>query len=201
MIKAVSLQINVILIGYCQRDVTPLHKKSENWCIFFWTSDPTWSPLKLQFRIGQLSMYHTVSSLQWRHNDHDSISNHQPHGCLLNRLFGRRSKKTSKPRVTGLCTGNSPGSVNSPHKGPVMRKMFPFDDVVMPDICIYYIELAIWNIKPWYNILTKHLSLHRYMLKYGFYPILKASTAIKRCHDHTSYLGDLIVMALQWELL
>ena len=37
----------------------------------------------------------------WRHNDHNSVSNHQPHGCLLNRLFRRRSKKTSKLRVTG----------------------------------------------------------------------------------------------------
>ena len=69
--------------------------------------------------------------LQWRHNDHDSVSNHQPHGCLLNSLFRRRSKKTSKLRVTGLCVGNSPGPVNSPHKGPVTRKMFPFDDVIM----------------------------------------------------------------------
>ena len=34
-------------------------------------------------------------SLHWRHNDHDGVSNHQPHGCLLNRLFRRRSKKTS----------------------------------------------------------------------------------------------------------
>ena len=42
-----------------------------------------------------------------------------------------RSKKTSKLRVTGLCVGNSPGPVNSPHKGPVPRKMFPFDDVIM----------------------------------------------------------------------
>ena len=25
--------------------------------------------------------------LWWRHNDHDSVSNHQPHECLLNRLF------------------------------------------------------------------------------------------------------------------
>ena len=33
--------------------------------------------------------------------------------------------------VTGLCVGNSPGPVNSPHKGPVTRKMFPFDDVIM----------------------------------------------------------------------
>ena len=33
-------------------------------------------------------------------------------------------KKTSKLRVTGLCVGNSPGPVNSPHKGPVTRKCF-----------------------------------------------------------------------------
>ena len=70
-------------------------------------------------------------SLRWRHNDHYSVSNHQPHGCLLNRLFRRRWKKTSKLRVTGLCVGNSPGPVNSPHRGPVTRKMFPFDDVIM----------------------------------------------------------------------
>ena len=70
-------------------------------------------------------------SLRWRHNDYAGVSNHQPHGCLLNRLFGRRSKKTSKLRVTGLCAANSPGPVNSPHKGPVTRKMFPFDDVIM----------------------------------------------------------------------
>ena len=47
-------------------------------------------------------------SLQWRHNRYDSVSNHQPHYCFLNRLFRHRSKKTSKPRVTDLCAGNSP---------------------------------------------------------------------------------------------
>ena len=46
--------------------------------------------------------------LRWRHNGRDGVSNHQPHHCLLNHLFRRRSKKTSKIRVTGLCTGNSP---------------------------------------------------------------------------------------------
>ena len=49
-----------------------------------------------------------VYSLRWRHNGHNSVSNHQPHDGLLNRLFRRRSKKTSKLRVTGLCAGNSP---------------------------------------------------------------------------------------------
>ena len=64
-------------------------------------------------------------SLLWRHNGRGCVSNHQPYDCLLKRLFRRRSKKTSKIRVTGLCAGNSPGPVNSPHKWPVTRKMFP----------------------------------------------------------------------------
>ena len=54
------------------------------------------------------------TALRWRHNDHAGVSNHQPHGCLLNRLFRRKSKKTSKLRVTGLCAGNSPGTGEFP---------------------------------------------------------------------------------------
>ena len=49
-----------------------------------------------------------ISSLQWRHNERDGVSNHHPHDCLRKRLFGSRSKKTPKLRVTGLCAGNSP---------------------------------------------------------------------------------------------
>ena len=49
-----------------------------------------------------------TSPLQWRHNGRDGVSNNQTHDCLPNRLFRRRSKKTSKLRVTGLCVGNSP---------------------------------------------------------------------------------------------
>ena len=67
------------------------------------------------------------NTLQWRRNDHGGVSNHQPHGCLLNRLFRRRSKKTSRLRVTGLCAGGihsdwSP--VNSPQKGQWRGKCF-----------------------------------------------------------------------------
>ena len=53
-------------------------------------------------------------ALRWRHNDHAGVSNHQPHGCLLNRLLRRKSQKTSKLRVTGLCAGNSPGTGEFP---------------------------------------------------------------------------------------
>ena len=47
--------------------------------------------------------------LLWRHNGRDNVWNHQPHDCLLNRLFRRRWKKTSKLCVTGLCSGDSQG--------------------------------------------------------------------------------------------
>ena len=73
-------------------------------------------------------------TLQWRHNGRDGVSNHQPRDCLLSRLFRRKSKKTSMLRVTGLCVGNSPGPVNSPHKWPVTRKKFPFHDVIMSEV-------------------------------------------------------------------
>ena len=49
------------------------------------------------------------SSLQWRYNGRDGVSNHQRLDCLLNRLFSRRSKKTSKFRVTGHLSGEFTG--------------------------------------------------------------------------------------------
>ena len=55
-----------------------------------------------------------VKALHWRHNGRDSVSNHQPHDCLLSRLFRRKSKKTSQLRVTGLCVGDSPGTGEFP---------------------------------------------------------------------------------------
>ena len=70
-------------------------------------------------------------SLQWRHNGHDGVSDHKPHHCLRKRLFRRRLKKTSKLHVTGLCEGIHRWPVNSPHKRPVTRKMFPFEDIIL----------------------------------------------------------------------
>ena len=67
-----------------------------------------------EFMFDAYNPYIWERSLQWRHNGRDSVSNHRPHDCLLNRVFGRRSKKTSKLRITGLCTGHSPGTGEFP---------------------------------------------------------------------------------------
>ena len=66
----------------------------------------TVSMIRAIYFIKQLNQS-TVHALQWRHNEPDAVSNHQPHDCLLNRLFGHRSNKISKFRVVGLCAGNS----------------------------------------------------------------------------------------------
>ena len=73
-------------------------------------------------------------SLLWRNNERDGVSRRQPYDCLLIRLFGRRSKKTSKLRVTGLCAGNSPVTGEFPAQRASNAEMFPFDDVIIwPD--------------------------------------------------------------------
>ena len=45
--------------------------------------------------------------------------------------FRRRSKKTSKLGVTGLCAGNSPGTGEFPTQMASYTVKFPFDDVIM----------------------------------------------------------------------
>ena len=75
--------------------------------------------------------------LQWRHNEHDGVSNHQPRDCLLSRFFRRRSKKTSKLRVTGLYEWNSPVTGEFPAPMASNAEMFSFDDVIM----------QMWNIR------------------------------------------------------
>ena len=92
------------------------------------------SAMNLYRSIVHLSLFVcplAVTPLQWRLNGCDGVSNHQPHHCLLNRLFRRRSKKTSKLCITGLCAGNSPLTGEFPAQMAGNAEMFLFDDVIM----------------------------------------------------------------------
>ena len=83
--------------------------------------------------LGQLSLTHRNSnmSLEWLHNGRDDVTDLQPNHCLLNRLFRRRSTKSSKLRITGLCVGNLPVTGEFPAQLTSNAKMFPFDDVII----------------------------------------------------------------------
>ena len=71
------------------------------------------------------------NSLQWRHNECDGVSNHRHLDCVLNRLSRCRSRKHQSPASQAFVKGIRQWPVNSLHKGPVTRNMFPFDDVII----------------------------------------------------------------------
>ena len=56
-------------------------------------------------------------------------------------------RKHQSSASLAFCVGNSPGPVNSPHKGPVTRQIFPFDDVIMRYTIYYVLDVPSrnWN--------------------------------------------------------
>ena len=127
------------------------------WNKFNTTRLPLWYWIYFR-RITNMYLYFSVENkdltLQWHHNGRNGISNHQPHDCFLNHLFRRRSKKTSKICITGLCAGIFTGDR---HKWPVTRKMFPFDDVIMTCTC--------WEELSWHSTdidMPFHMPFHWY---------------------------------------
>ena len=89
-----------------------------------------------------LVLHDITFPLKWRHNERNVVSNNQPHDCLLNRLIGRRSKKHQSSASLVFVRGIHCWPVNSPHKGPLTRKMFLFDVVVM-HIQVFGFSIAI----------------------------------------------------------
>ena len=97
---------HTVLYGILQKRNTPTGRwYAADWCI-----DALWHMANCRIDIETV----LILTLQLHYNGLDGVSNHQPHHCLLSRLFGRRSKKTSKLRVTGLCAENSPGTGEFP---------------------------------------------------------------------------------------
>ena len=73
----------------------------------------------------------------------DGVSNHRRLDCLLNRLFRRRSKKISSSASLDFVREIHRWPVNFSHKGPLTRKMFSFDDVIMKsDVCWHQLFIA-----------------------------------------------------------
>ena len=95
------------------------------------SSDVTWTPLCLKSPLTWLFVQHVVQVYALSEYIACFVKSARSSYLyiLWNLLYWLPPPSTL--RVTGLCAGNSPGPVNSPHKGPVTRKMFPLDDVIM----------------------------------------------------------------------
>ena len=100
----------------------------------------------------------TYNILQWRHNERDGVSNHQPRHCLLKRLFRMRSKKISKLCVTGLYEGNSPVTGEFPAQRASNAENVPFDHVIVTLEDIIFTEIIQFLLASvvHYQLLTLH---------------------------------------------
>ena len=74
----------------------------------------------------------TCPVLQWRHNEREGVLNYQRLDYLLDRVC-RRKKQTKHQCSASLAfvRGIHRGPANSPHKRPVTRKKFAFDNIIM----------------------------------------------------------------------
>ena len=99
------------------------------------------------------SLVRIDSQLQWRHNGRDSVSNHQPRDCLLNRLIGRRSRKTSKLRVTGLLcgTGEFPAQMASNAENVSIWWRHHESKCLVVAYVGFYFQLIFYNLTPFEN--------------------------------------------------
>ena len=72
-----------------------------------------------------------TNTLQIRHNERDNVSNHQRIDCLPNVCSGADQRKHQHSLSLASVRGIYQWPADFLHKGPVTRKMFPFDDVIM----------------------------------------------------------------------
>ena len=71
------------------------------------------------------------------------------------------------------------GPVNSPHKWPVTRKMFPFDDVIMDGFVQYFGISITYTLNNWYRLLSATSSFICYI-----YPYLYKLYHFFHCYHH-----------------
>ena len=87
--------------------------------------------------------YTDITSVDWRilvitgtsHECH-CVSIHRPLGCLFSNL-GLRQRNLRISAFIGILWESNRDRRDSPHKGPVMRKVFPFLHAIMVLLCLH----------------------------------------------------------------
>ena len=84
---------------------------------------------------------HGYFKLQWRYDKHDDISNHRRLDCFSKFSSSADQREHQSSASLAPVRGIHRRPVDSPHKGPVTWKMFPFEEVIMtcaPAIVFYH---------------------------------------------------------------
>ena len=138
---------NVIIATSFWRNNDVIFQSRARWVSTAWfaTRANIWGPLIRASSRCLDGVRTLIISLQWHNNKRHGVSNHRRYGCSLSRLFRRRSKKTSKLCVTGLCEGNSPATGEFPAQGASNAE----NDSIwwrqhLPQILLHFLERTCW---------------------------------------------------------
>ena len=104
--------------------------------------------------------------LQLRHNEQDGVSNHQRLDCLSTVCSGADQRKHQISASLAFVMGFHRWPMDSPHKGPVTRKVFHF----MTSSCFETIEALLWLV-TWTKadqILTSQLTKFKIQIQNVF---------------------------------
>ena len=98
----------------------------DTYCVF-WVRYLWWSSLTDLCRLKH--------SLSWRDNERRPSQITGVSVVCSPVCLGADQRKHQSPASLAFVRGNHRSPMNSPHKGPVTRKVFPFDDVTMALQC------------------------------------------------------------------
>ena len=78
-----------------------------------------------------------ITALRWRHNERHDVAITSLTIVCSSIYSGADQGKHQSSASLAFVWGIHWWPVNSPHKGPVTRRMFPFDDVIMGDASLF----------------------------------------------------------------
>ena len=119
------MDINLDIYDVPKKWPSPLHRS---------TSNSTWVwgcviPRASEITLKEMDKF--SKSSRWRHNERDGVSNYRI--CIVCSAVcsGADQRKHQSSTSLAFVRGIHRWPVDSPHKGSVTRKIFPFDDVIM----------------------------------------------------------------------
>ena len=84
-------------------------------------------------------------SLQWRPNERWRLKSPAPRLFTQPYIQTQMKEKNQSYASLAFVRGIHRWPMNSPHKGPVTPKMFPFDDVIMEDIYMTWVHYGLMS--------------------------------------------------------
>ena len=149
--------------------------------------------MRLNYDILEGDSHHT---LEWSHNEHDGVSNHQPHDCLFNRLFTHRSKKTTKLRVTGLCAGNLPVTSSWSQKWLMVTPWHRDASSITDSLCEHWIPLTQGPVPQGFYLISSLSDDNLNQMSFQWLETLIECHRDTLCHFLFSYLVSMDVFRL-----